>query len=83
MKSTKIKAAGYSLNLFVLGLTGSSLIPADIQPKIAYVTLAILIVMSLYDLLKKPPTPKKVGKTKKVATKRRRPPRRRRGKRNK
>lgn len=79
--SSKLKAAAYSINVFVLGLTGGWIIPADFYKPVSVVTALILLVMFLSDLKLSFPKDKARGKTNKVKTKRKRPPKKR--KRNK
>ncbi|EPL61659.1 hypothetical protein B382_14633 [Stutzerimonas stutzeri B1SMN1] len=80
-KSSKYKAVAYSINVFVLGLTGGWIIPADFYKPVSVVTALILLVMFLSDLKLSFPKDKAKGKTNKVKTKRKRPPKKR--KRNK
>ncbi len=79
--SSKIKAAAYSINVFVLGLTGGWIIPADFYKPVSIITAVVLLVMFLSDLKIAFPKAKSKGKANVVKTKRKRPPRRR--KRNK
>lgn len=79
--SSKFKTAAYSINVFVLGLTGGWIIPADFYKPVSVVTALILLVMFLSDLKLSFPKDKAKGKTNKVKTKRKRPPKKR--KRNK
>lgn len=79
--NSKLKAAAYSINVFVLGLTGGWIIPADFYKPVSVVTALILLVMFLSDLKLSFPKDKAKGKTNKVKTKRKRPPKKR--KRNK
>nr|WP_192963233.1 hypothetical protein [Pseudomonas fluorescens] len=81
MKNLKIKAAAYTINSFVLGLTGGWIIPAEYYKSLSIITAVILLVMFLTDLKASFKKAKPKGKANKVASKRRRPPRRR--KRNK
>ena len=80
-KSSKFKATAYSINVFVLGLTGGWIIPVDFYKPVSLVTALILLVMFLSDLKLSFPKDKAKGKTNKVKTKRKRPPKKR--KRNK
>lgn len=79
--NSKLKAAAYSINVFVLGLTGGWVIPVDFYKPVSVVTALILLVMFLSDLKLSFPKDKARGKTNKVKTKRKRPPKKR--KRNK
>lgn len=81
-KNQKIKAAAYSINVFVLGLTGGWIIPAEFYKPVSIITAVVLLVMFLSDLKIAFPKAKLKGKANTVKTKRKRPPRRRkRGKR--
>ncbi|MFL1449334.1 hypothetical protein ACI77O_13135 [Pseudomonas tritici] len=78
MKKNKIKAAAYSINLFVLGLTGSWIIPVDFYKPVSIVTAIILLVMFLTDLKGSFPKDKSEKKVKTAKPRRRKPPRSRR-----
>lgn len=81
-KNQKIKAAAYSINVFVLGLTGGWIIPVEFYKPVSIITAVVLLVMFLSDLKIAFPKVKLKGKANTVKTKRKRPPRRRkRGKR--
>lgn len=82
-KSSKFKATAYSINVFVLGLTGGWIIPADFYKPVSVVTALILLVMFLSDLKLSFPKDKARGKANKVKTKRKRPPKKRKRKRSK
>ncbi|NVL50035.1 hypothetical protein F2S72_09820 [Pseudomonas syringae pv. actinidiae] len=77
MKPNKIKAAAYTINSFVLGLTGGWIIPVDWNKSLSIITALILLVMFLSDLKAGYKKPKPKGKSSKVANRRRRPPKRR------
>lgn len=75
--SSKIKAFAYSINTFVLGLTGGWIIPTDFYKPISIVSAILLLVMFLADLKSAFPKEKKNGKAKQVKTRKERPPRKR------
>lgn len=79
-KAKKLKAMAYSLNLFVLGLTGGALIPATFHSAIAWTSLAILLAMSAIDCIGSLAVPRKTGKVRKVNANKERPPRKRKRK---
>ncbi|MCF5371307.1 hypothetical protein [Pseudomonas syringae] len=75
--SSKIKALAYSINTFVLGLTGGWIIPADFYKPISIISAILLLVMFLADLKSAFPKEKKKVKAKQVQTRKERPPRKR------
>lgn len=79
--SSKYKAAAYSINVFVLGLTGGWIIPAEFYKPVSVVTALILLAMFLSDLKLSFPKDKASRKANKVKARRKRPPKKR--KRNK
>jgi hypothetical protein len=83
MKNFKIKAMAYSINTFVLGLTGGWVIPASFFKPISIIAAIILLLMFLSDLKSAFPKAKPKGKANKVKTTRKRPPRRRNRKKRK
>jgi hypothetical protein len=81
--SSKIKALAYSINTFVLGLTGGWIIPTNFYKPISIASAIMLLVMFLSDLKSSYPKEKAKGKATKVKSKMERPPRRRNRKKRK
>lgn len=77
MKKLKIKAIAYSVNTFVLGLTGGWVIPVDFYKPVSIVAAILLLLMFLSDLAMSFPKAKQNGKSDVTKTKRKRPPRKR------
>jgi len=73
-KLYKMKSLAYSVNAFVLGLTGGSLLPSKSHQALALVSLALLIMMAGCDFVGKLIAPKTTGVVKKVKGTRRKPP---------
>ena len=69
MKSNKIKAAAYTINSFVLGLTGGWIIPVDWNKSLSIITAVILLVMFLSDLKASYKKAKPKGKANKEGSK--------------
>lgn len=82
-KKSKIKAMAYTINSFVLGLTGGWIIPAEIYKPLSIVTAIILLLMFLSDLMGSFPKDKPKKKADTVKPRRRKPPKRRRRKKRK
>jgi hypothetical protein len=78
--SSKIKALAYSINTFVLGLTGGWIIPTDFYKPISIASAILLLVMFLADLKSPYPKEKAKGKVTTVKSKKERPPRKRKRK---
>jgi len=74
MKNLKLKALAYSVNTFVLGLTGGWVIPVDFYKPISIVAAMLLLLMFLSDLAMS--LYKQKGKSNVAKTKRKRPPKR-------
>lgn len=71
---SKHKAYAYSVNLFVLGLTGGWVIPSSFHRSISVVSAVILLLMFLSDMhqnFRKEASPQKLSE---VKTKKERPP---------
>jgi len=83
MKSNKIKAAAYTINSFVLGLTGGWIVPVSWSKSLSIITAIILLVMFLSDLMASYKKAKPKGKAIEVVSKRRRPPKRKKRKKRK
>jgi len=83
MKKIKLKALAYSVNTFVLGLTGGWVIPVDFYKPISIVTAILLLLMFLSDLSMSFLKAKQKGKANVVKSKRKRPPRKRNRKKRK
>lgn len=77
MKKLKIKAIAYSVNTFVLGLTGGWVIPVDFYKPVSIVAAILLLLMFLSDLAMSFPKAKQKGKTDVTNARRKRPPRKR------
>lgn len=78
MKRNEIKAFAYSVNTFILGLTGGWIIPVDFYKPISIMSAALLLIMFLTDLALSFRKARQNTKAKMVKAKRKRPP----GKRN-
>jgi hypothetical protein len=83
MKNLKIKAMAYTINSFVLGLTGGWIIPAEFYKPVSIVTAIILLLMFLTDLKGAFPKDKPKRKANMLKAKKERPPRRRKRKKRK
>lgn len=77
MKKLKIKALAYSVNTFVLGLTGGWVIPVDFYKPVSIVAAILLLLMFLSDLAMSFPKAKQKGKADVTKARRKRPPRKR------
>lgn len=77
MKKLKLKALAYSVNTFVLGLTGGWVVPVEFYKPVSIVAAILLLLMFLSDLAMSFSKDKHKGKVKVVKTKRKRPPRKR------
>ncbi|KQW19962.1 MULTISPECIES: hypothetical protein [Pseudomonas] len=83
MKKLKIKALAYSVNTFVLGLTGGWVIPVDFYKPVSIVAAILLLLMFLSDLAMSFPKAKQKGKAEATKTRRKRPPRKRKRRKSK